>query len=93
MKQGFIHLNRFLDSGEKENCEFAKYCWYGPGVMNDFDCAANNATGVTKIKLLFKQLEIMEVSYNKRGSYWPTKLGGKCDYDFKNKECLDKPYF
>ena len=93
MKQGHVHLERYVDSGEKDISEFAEYCRLGIGVLENIDSAWENGSRMTRLKLNFTKANMLERMYHKCGSYFPARYYGLCDNDFKNKECLGKPYF
>ena len=91
VRRSNIHLQRFLDSAEENADEYATYCRLGMRAVESMYSAQKIAKGADKFKLLDSVFKLKEL-YKKCGKYWTKEYGGVCDYDYKNKECLGKPW-
>jgi hypothetical protein len=87
LERGLVHYNRFSASKGKDIREFASSCSYGLKAVQALDNAVRVAEPVDGVGLAARRFDLVSTVFRNCGSYWPRKYGGKCDYDYKNKEC------
>jgi hypothetical protein len=98
MERAHAHTKRLAESKGKNMREFAARCAFGlkavqalDGAIDSMETDSVDDVG-TKAHLIATRFELVSSIYGMCGAYWPRKYGGKCDYDYNNKECEARRY-